>query len=165
MKTRNKIRGITQAAIIAAIYVVLTYITNIFGLANGAVQCRLSEAMCVLPAFTGSAIPGLFVGCLISNLLTGCAIFDIVFGSVATLIGAYGTFLLCKRDVSPFFLPLCPVLSNTFIIPFVLKYAYGLNGGIWYFMVTVGIGEIISCGILGMLLYFSLSKKANIIFH
>ena len=69
MKTRNKIRGITQAAIIAAIYVVLTYITNIFGLANGAVQCRLSEAMCVLPAFTGSAIPGLFVGCLISNLL------------------------------------------------------------------------------------------------
>ena len=164
MKTRNKIKGITEGAIIAAIYVVLTYLTNILGLANGAIQCRLSEAMCVLPVFTFSAIPGLFIGCLMSNLLTGCAIFDVVFGSIATLIGAYGTYCFRKHGMPPFLYPLCPVISNTVIIPFVLKYAYGLSGGIWYFILTVGIGEIISCGILGMFLYFSLLKKVNI-FH
>lgn len=165
MKTKKKIRAITEAATVAAIYVVLTYLTSLFGLANGAVQCRLSEAMCVLPAFTTSAIPGLFIGCLLSNLLTGCAVFDVVFGSIATLIGAYGTYLFKKKGTSPYFYPISPIISNTVIVPLVLKYGYGLNGGIWYFAATVGLGEIISCGILGMILYYSLLKKSSIIFH
>ena len=62
---------LTQAAMIAALYVVLTYIANLFGLASGVIQIRLSEMLCILPVFTPAAIPGLFIGCLLSNILTG----------------------------------------------------------------------------------------------
>ena len=89
---KKNVRYLTQAAMIAAIYVVLTFIANVLGLANGAIQIRFSESLCILPYFTSAAIPGLFIGCLISNILTGCALPDIVFGSIATLIGAYVTY-------------------------------------------------------------------------
>ena len=79
---------LVQAAMIAALYVVLTYIANAMGLASSAIQIRFSEALTILPYFTPAAIPGLFVGCFLSNILTGCAIPDIIFGSIATLIGA-----------------------------------------------------------------------------
>lgn len=164
MKNTKSIRYITYTAIIAAIYVVLTYLTNLLGLANGAVQCRLSEAMCVLPAFTPAAVPGLFVGCLLSNILTGCALPDVIFGSVATLLGAYGTLVLAKSKCSMYLFSVPSILSNTLILPFVLKYAYGLMGGLVYFAVTVFIGEIISCGVLGTLLYTSLEKKSTYLF-
>ena len=88
---KKNIQFLTQAAMIAAIYVVLTFVANAFGLANYAVQVRFSEALTILPIFTPAGIPGLFIGCLISNILTGCAIPDIIFGSLATLIGAFGT--------------------------------------------------------------------------
>ena len=74
---------LTQGALIAALYTALTYLINYFGLANGAIQVRISEALTILPVFTPAAIPGLFIGCLLSNLLTGAAIWDIVFGSLA----------------------------------------------------------------------------------
>ncbi len=165
MKRKSKTKLITQAAIIAAIYTVLTYLTGVFGLANGAIQCRLSEALCVLPAFLPAAVPGLFIGCFVSNLLTGCVIFDVVFGSVATLLGALGTWLLSKKNTSSYLYPLPAVVANTLIIPFVLKYAYALEESVWYFVITVGIGEIISCGVLGMILYYSLEKKQHYIFR
>ena len=79
---------LTQGALIAALYTALTYLINYFGLANGAIQVRISEALTILPVFTPAAIPGLFIGCLLSNLLTGAAIWDIVFGSLASLLGA-----------------------------------------------------------------------------
>ena len=82
---------LVQAAMIAALYVVLTFIANELGLASQAVQLRFSEALTVLPYFTPAAIPGLFIGCLLSNVLTGLALPDIVFGSIATLIGAVFT--------------------------------------------------------------------------
>ena len=145
---------LTQAAMIAAIYVVLTMVISAFNLANGVIQVRVSEALTILPAFTNAAVPGLFVGCLISNLLTGCAPFDVLFGSLATLIGAAGTFFLRKK--SRFLAPIPPILSNTIIIPFVLRFVYGIPGSIPFFMLTVGIGEIISCGFLGLLLYHAL---------
>lgn len=84
---------------IAALYVVLTYITNLLGLASGTIQVRFSEALCILPVFTPAAIPGLFIGCLISNLITGGIIWDIIFGSIATLLGALGTYFLRKRSL------------------------------------------------------------------
>ena len=83
----KKIKFITQAAVIAALYTVLTFIANALGLANQAIQVRISEALTILPVFTPAAIPGLFAGCLLSNVLTGCALLDVVFGSLATLIG------------------------------------------------------------------------------
>jgi len=165
MKTRKKARYITSAAIIAATYVILTYITNLFGLASSAVQCRLSEALCVLPAFTPAAVPGLFIGCVLSNILTGGIIFDVIFGSLATLIGACFTRLLALGKASEYLYPVPAIISNTVIVPLVLKYAYALNGSVWYFVLTVGLGEIISCGVLGMMLYGALKNKSRILFN
>lgn len=157
----KKVLFITQAAMIAALYVVLTLAANLFGLANYAVQVRLSEALTILPYFTPAAIPGLAVGCVLSNILTGCMPLDVVFGSLATLLGAVGTYLLRKYK---FAAPLPPVLANTLIVPFILAYVYQLEGSIPYFMLTVGIGEVISCGILGMLLLKMLSQYRDVIF-
>ncbi|MCF0128274.1 MAG: QueT transporter family protein [Pseudobutyrivibrio sp.] len=153
---------ITQAAMIAAIYVVLTLTVNAFGLASGAIQVRVSEALCVLPVFTPAAIPGLFIGCLISNTMSGCVILDIIFGSLATLVGAMGAYLLRKTK---FIFTLPPVLANAIIVPVVLKYAYGLQDAFWYLMLTVGIGEIISICVIGMILKSVLWKQRGFIFR
>ena len=166
---RNKnVSMITQGAIIAALYVVLTMIANAMGLANYAIQVRFSEALCILPFFTVAAIPGLTIGCMISNLLTGAMIWDVLFGSLATLIGAIGTYLLRKHKVLMTF---PPVIANAVIVPMVLRYGYGLaweyQGVDWsipYFATTVGIGEIISVGVLGSVLLNALLPYKNIIF-
>ena len=117
----KKVLLIVQAALIAAIYVVLTYFISAFNLASGAIQVRISEALTILPVFTPAAIPGLFIGCLLSNLLTGCMPLDVVFGSLATLIGACGTYALRKHK---WLAPLPPIVANTVIVPFVLAYVY-----------------------------------------
>lgn len=133
----KKINFLTQAAMIAALYVVLTLAINAFGLASGAIQVRVSEALTILPYFTPAAIPGLFIGCLLSNTITGCALFDIIFGSIATLLGAVGTYLLRRHK---WLAPVSPIIANTIIVPFVLSYVYGTPGTIPYLMLTVGIG-------------------------
>ena len=160
MKT-TRVRFMTQAAMIAAIYVVLTIFISAFHLASGAIQIRISEALTILPAFTPAAIPGLFLGCLISNLITGAMLPDIIFGSLATLLGALGTYFLRKYKWA---IPIPPILANVLIIPWILSYVYGFPGSIPYFMLTVGVGEIISCGVLGMILYGTLAKYRHILF-
>lgn len=156
---KTKVKTITQAAIIAALYVVLTFIANAMGLANGVIQVRISEALTILPFFTPAAIPGLFVGCMLSNLITGAAIWDIIFGSLATLIGAVGTYYLRKHK---WLAPIPPILSNAIIVPLVLIYAYGVTDALPFLIFTVGIGEVISAGLLGMILLKSLEKIKNI---
>ncbi len=158
----KKAKHLTQAAIIAALYVVLTLFSNVLGLANYSIQIRFSEALTILPLFTSAAIPGLYAGCLLSNILTGCIAWDILFGPIATLLGALGTRLLRKR--CKWLAPLPPILANTIIIPMILSYAYQFKGSIPYFMITVCIGEVLSCGILGMLLYIALMKYKRHIF-
>ena len=138
----------------------LTFVANAFGLANYAVQVRFSEALTILPIFTPAGIPGLFIGCLISNILTGCAIPDIIFGSLATLIGAFGTRALKSNR---FLAVLPPIAANAIIVPLILKYAYGLEP-LWFSFLTVTAGEIISCGVLGLLLAFALNKYRKQIF-
>lgn len=155
------IKKMTQAAIIAALYVVLTYLAGMLGLASGAIQIRFSEALTILPVFTPAAIPGLFAGCILSNLFTGCALPDIIFGSLATLIGAVFTRKLRKL---PYLAPVPPIVANTVIVPFVLLYAYGVKP-LWLSFLTVFAGELISCGILGMLLYLVMKKRAARIFE
>jgi len=155
----KKVKFITHSAIIAALYIVLTFIAQFLGLASGAIQLRLSEALCILPYFTPAAIPGLFLGCLLSNVLTGCVIWDIVFGSIATLIGAWIGYRLRKHK---WLVPIPTILSNTLIIPFVLKLAYGIPNSLVYFIFTVAAGEILSCGVLGMLLLMGLNKHREI---
>ena len=162
----KKVLFITQGAVIAAIYVVLTYIVSLLGLTNGVIQVRLSEALTILPVFTPAAIPGLFVGCLLANLLTGAAIsniltgaviWDVIFGSLATLIGAVGTYLLRKHHRILY--PLPPIIANTVIVPLVLTYAYGVPDALWFSALTVCAGEVICCGVLGLLLYHGLDNK------
>ncbi len=158
MKKKNGVRFTVQAAAIAALYVVLTFVSAALGLSSGVIQLRLSEALCVLPVFFPAAVPGLFVGCIIANFLTGSIFIDVIFGSLATLIGAIGTRLLKKNKI------LClapPIISNTLIIPFVLAFAYNFDGSIFYFMLTVGLGEVLSCGVLGYFLSSALKKRIN----
>lgn len=147
------VRFAANAAVIAAIYVVLTYVFA--WCASGAVQVRVAEALTILPVFTTAAIPGLAVGCLLANLLTGCALWDIVFGTLATLLGAIGTRILRKYG---FLATLPPVLANVLIVPWVLKLVYGDAWPIWLLMLTVGVGEVISCCGLGSLLMVTLKK-------
>ena len=156
MKNKKKIIKIAISAIIAALYVVLTYLASAMGLASFAVQVRFSEALTILPIFSPAAIPGLFVGCILANVLTGCALWDIIFGSVATLIGALGTFFLRKHKILA---TLPPIIANTVIVPFVLLNVYNLEGTYWFFALTVCLGEIISCGVLGTFLRKSLEKR------
>ena len=153
----SSILYITYAAIIAAMYTVLTLIAASMGLSSGAVQIRLSEALTVLPLLTPAAIPGLTIGCLISNLITGCIHVDVVLGTTATLIGALGTRYLGR--IHPVLASVPPILSNMLIVPWVLKYGYGIDGGIPYFMATVGVGEVISCGVLGLILLYAVKDR------
>ena len=147
---------ITQSAMIAALYVAATYAANLLGLASGAVQLRISEALTVFPAFTFAAVPGLFIGCAAANLLTGCALWDVVFGSAATLIAAFGTYKFGKTAPRAAFFP---IAANTVVVPFVLRYAHGAEGSLPYFFLTVFAGELISCGVFGGILYKAVEKS------
>ena len=169
MKT-NTTKMVAFGGIIAALYVVLTMLAAALGIASGAIQVRLSEALTILPVFTGAAVPGLTVGCVLANLITGCAPWDVVFGSLATLLGAIGTRLLRKKPLVAW---IPPVVSNMAIIPVVLMKVYGVTdvevfGGVftgnslWIMLVvTVGLGEIIACGMLGLLLYKAIAGDAR----
>lgn len=160
MKQNQKVLFIVHAAVIAALYVVLTFLANALGLANYAVQLRFSEALTILPFFTPAAIPGLTIGCLLANILTGCALPDIIFGTLATLIGAVLTRMLRRNR---WLAPIPPIAANTLIVPFILLYAYGIQP-LWLSFLTVFAGEVISCGILGMLLLGLLSKYRKQLF-
>ena len=144
---------LVQAALIAAVYVVLTLVFAPFS--YGEIQVRISEALTILPYFTPAAIPGLFVGCILANLLGGAIPLDIAFGSIATLIGAVFTKWLA---------PVPPIVANAVLVPFVLRYGYGTNLPIPLMMLTVGAGEVVSCGIFGMVLLTALSKYKNTLF-
>ncbi|MGF7011598.1 putative membrane protein [Lachnospiraceae bacterium PF1-22] len=159
MKNKNLLFTV-QAAMIAAIYVVLTLIFS--PISFGEIQVRIAEALTILPLFTPAAIPGLFIGCLIGNIVGGAILPDIIFGSLATLIGAVGTYFL--RHKTPYLAPLPPIIANILIVPYVLRLAYGVNLPIPFMMMTVGIGEIISCFGLGLIVYFALRKYRDVIF-
>ena len=168
MKKQSNIMLLVTAAMIAALYVVLSFVSNVFGLASGAIQIRISEALTILPYFTVAAIPGVTIGCILFNLLSGAALLDVLFGGVASLIGAVSSWLIGKAakkiNWMKYLVPIPPILANAFIVPWVLKTAYGLTDAYWYLFITVGIGEIISCGILGILLMTALTPLRNVLF-
>lgn len=157
---KKKILFLNRSAMIAAVYIVLTFAAAAFGLASGAIQVRLSEMLTILPYYTLSAVPGITIGCLLSNILTGSGLLDIIFGTLATLLGALGSYALRRHK---WLVPLPPILANTIIVPLVLK-ASGFQEGLPFLMATVGIGEVISCGLLGMLLLFVLKKYKRVLF-
>lgn len=155
---------ITRGALVASLYVALTYASALFGLSGGAIQFRISEMLCILPVFMPEAVIGLTLGCLISNISTGSVIWDIIFGSLATLIGAFGARILRKLPKRLMWLATLPtVFANAVIVPFVLICAYGAKDAYPYLMLTVGIGEFVCAGIMGSVLYYTIGNKNNII--
>ena len=153
---RFSTRELTFAAIVAALYAVMGYFGDTFGMTFGPVQIRFAEALTVLPFLFPAATPGLFVGCLLANLLTGCVLWDVAVGSLATLLGALGTRLLRKNR---WLAVLPPIVSNILLVPPVLAWAYGVEESIPFLMLTVGLGEVLSCGVLGELMYSALDKR------
>ncbi len=152
----KKVLYLAQAAVIAAIYVVLVWIFNYWSF--GPIQFRIAEALTILPFFTPAAVPGLFIGCLLANFIGGAILADVIFGSIATLIGALGSYALRKHK---WLVPLPPIIANTLIVPLVLKFGYGAPEAIPYMILTVGISEVIVCGIIGMALMFALKPAFN----
>ena len=160
MKTKNLTLYTTRGALIAAIYVAMTAIASAVGLSSGAIQFRISEALCILPIFMPEAVPGLFIGCLISNILSGCVVWDVIFGSIATLIGATGARLLMRLpEKFKWVCTLPTILANSIIVPLVLIYAYGIPDGYWILMLSVAIGEIVCAGIGGSGLYYFIKRR------
>ena len=157
MKQRKSdVRTLTTAAQIAALNVILTLFAQMLGLASGVIQLRISEALTILPLFTWAAVPGLTIGCLLANVMTGCALWDVVVGTIATLLGALGTHYIGRKI--PVLGPVFPIVANCIIVPPVLMYVYGAEEAYWFLVVTVGIGEILSCGVLGWMLYKALKR-------
>lgn len=155
MNNRIKIKNLCTGGVIAALYVIFTMLSSVVGLSSGAIQIRFSEALCVLPIFSSAGVPGLFVGCLLANILTGANIFDVIFGSIATLLGALGTYFLRKTKVL-FYLP--PIIANTIIVPLILKYIYNLEDAYWALAFMILIGESISVVIGGSIVKKCVSK-------
>lgn len=160
-KTSKSIAFIAKAGLIAALYVALTWISALFGLSSGAIQVRISEMLCILPIFTTAAIPGVTIGCLIANILFGQGLLDIIFGTAATLIGALLA-LLFKNGKLKYLASIPTIVANMIIVPIVLIVT-GVGG--WdqfpWFAFTVGIGEVISCGLFGGLLVLVTEKNKS----
>ena len=150
---------LATAGVIAALYAVLAYFASIFGIAYGPIQCRFSEALCVLPFLFPAATPGLFVGCLVANLLSPYGALDIIFGSLATLLAAVWT----QHTHHKWLAPLPPVLCNAVIVGAVISFQEtgftgAFAGAFAYNAVTVGVGEAIACFLLGGVLLTVLPK-------
>lgn len=150
---------LTQGAIIAAVYVVLTMLFA--PISFGPVQIRVAEALTILPMFTPAAVPGLFLGCLIANILGGGIMLDVIFGSIATLIGAVlGRMLRGHR----WLVPVPAIVSNAVIVPLVLRYGYGVNLPLPALVLYITLGEIAGCYVLGQLLAQVLLRYGGRIF-
>ncbi len=157
----KKTRLMTESALIAAVYVALVLLFK--PISFGAIQFRIAEALCVLPFFSLSAVPGLAIGCLLGNFFSGAAMPDVIFGTFATLLAAILSYEL--RTVSKWLVCLPPILANAVIVPFVLQYAYGVTDGYFFLFATVGIGEILAVGVLGNVLLLALEGKKELIFR
>lgn len=163
MKKNTRVRFLTEAAMIAAGYTVLTLLAMMLNLAYGPVQFRFSEALTVLPVLTPAAVPGLAIGCLLSNLWSSMGALDIVFGTAATLLAALTTYMVRNIRVKgiPILAPLPPVLFNALIIG--VEITIVSPGGFVFpaFLanaLSVGLGELAVCYVLGLPLLVALEK-------
>ncbi|GAA0748219.1 QueT transporter family protein [Clostridium oceanicum] len=154
---KTKINKIVFAALIAAIYSILTI--SLAPISYGQLQVRVSESLTLLPFFSSYSILGVFVGCIISNIIGGNGIIDIVFGSLTTLIAAILTYYIGKSNLrfKKILAPLPPIILNAIVIGFILNYTLKLP--LFLSMIWVGIGEAISCYILGLLLVSIIEKN------
>ncbi len=157
----KRVEFLVKAAVIAAVYVVLTLVFAPISFGQSGIDVRIAEALTVLPMFTAAAVPGLAVGCVIANLLGGGVIWDVIFGSCATLIGA----VIARRlRANRWLVPIPAVAANTVIVPLVLRYGYGVNLPLPMLMLSVGVGELLSAYVLGQVLITVLLPRRKDIF-
>lgn len=156
-----KPRYIVHAACIAALYTLMT--VCFAPISSGLIQCRIAEALCVLPYFTSAAVPGLFVGCLLSNILMGAPVYDVVFGSLATLLAALATWWL-RRRAAKYLAPLPSVLFNALIVGALMVWVYGLGVPYWLAALYVAAGQAVACFGLGIPLLLALERFAPRLF-
>lgn len=162
-KARFTPRQLALSGVIAAVYAVLSLLSSVFGMTYTPIQCRLSEALTVLPFLFPEAVPGLFIGCLVTNLMSTVGPLDLIFGSLATLLSALWT----RRMPNRWLAPLPPVLCNAVIVGAMLTwYEVGFGAGFWslfaFNALTVGLGEAIACYGLGLLLLKALSRTPGL---
>ena len=159
-KASSRVAYLCRAAVIAALYAVLTILTA--GISSGPVQIRISEALCILAVFTPAAVPGLTVGCVAANLITGCALWDVVLGSLATLAGALGVRLLRKL---PYLAPAPYVAANVVGISAVFYFVYDMRGVEWLAACgSLAVSETLAAWVLGVVFYLLLRKSAGKMF-
>ncbi len=158
MKRRNTL-FITHAAVIAALYTVLVLIFQFSSF--GPIQFRIAEVLTIMPYFTPAAIPGVTIGCFLSAILSGADILDIVFGSAATLLAAILSYSFRRYKL---LVPVFPIVINAIVIPWVLRFAYGEAQPVPLMMLSIGLGELVSAGIMGYMLLLVLDKIKYYIF-
>ena len=155
MKTHDSIlKLIPHGAIIAAAYAALTLLFA--PISYGPMQVRVAEALTILPIFTPAAVPGLFVGCFLANLFGDAVVLDAIFGSLATLLGAAGSWLLRRNH---WMVPLPAIMANVVIIPFVLRYGYGVDLPLPLLAMHLAVGEFLGCYVLGEILASALLSR------
>jgi uncharacterized membrane protein len=159
---RRKSKFIANAALMAALYVALTYMQNFLipGSTTWAIQFRASEALCVLAFFTPAAIPGLTVGCLLFNISSAAALpLDTLVGSLATLTAVWGMYLTRNLTVKgyPLFGMLLPAATNALLVGWELTVYIG--GGFWLNAAYVAIGEAAVLLSLGSILFYTFKKR------
>lgn len=157
-----RMKKLTRAALIASLYAVLTHLQNLIlpGSASWVIQCRLSEALCVLALFTPAAIPGLTIGCLLFNITFASALpLDWLLGSLATALAAWGMWLLRGMKIRSLPLPalVMPALTNAILVGGELTLYFG--GGFWLNAIYVALGELIVMLTLGTALYWLIRER------
>ncbi len=159
MKSRIKYtRFLSQAAVIAAVYTVLTLAFAPLSYGESMIQVRISEMLTILPYYTSAAIPGLFIGVIVSNLFSPVGAIDVVLGSLATLLAAY----LSYRTKNKWLVPIPPIVVNALVIGGMLHYVY--NFPLELSIISIAIGQILSCYGLGGILMVALDRTKQYIF-
>ncbi len=155
--SRLTVKDLTLAALIAAVYAALTVALPIPQ--YGEVQLRVAEAMTVLPFLFPVATPGLFVGCVIANLFSPYGLIDVAAGSAATLLAC----LMTRHMPNRWLASLPPVVCNAAIVGGVLAWSQtgpgpGFGAAYGWNALTVGVGELLACAVLGQLLLSALPR-------
>lgn len=152
-----KTKFITQSAVIAAVYIAATAIFAPISFGHNFFQLRVSEALTVLPIFTPAAVPGLFIGCAVSNIaFGGLGIIDLIFGSLATLISSFLSYLLRRK--SPLIALASPVCVNAVVVGTYLNLLISPEINPLINIAWVFVGQLLSCYGLGLPLYKAIDK-------
>lgn len=162
--TTKRVSSVAIAGVVAGLYAALSL--ALYPFSFGVYQVRVAEALTVIPFLTPAAVPGLFVGCLVANIFGGMGWLDIVIGSLITLISAGVTRWIALwplGDRRKWLAPAPPVLFNAFGVSVYLAPIIGVD--YWFAVQMIGIGQLVSCYVIGMPLLMVLEKRKTLLFN